>query len=84
MDVGRLCKLAGGDSGARHQRIAEYVKPLIERYHGMGFAPREEWVVEQTIEGLRRLLANTRCTDEERRAIEQFLALAAEELAGAP
>jgi hypothetical protein len=84
MDVGRLCKLTGTKSGTAHQRIAEYVKPLIERYHGMGFAPREEWVVEQTIEGLRRMLADTRCTDEERRAIEEFLGLASEELAGAP
>jgi hypothetical protein len=51
-------------------------------YHGMGFTSRIEWIGEQTVRALRLLLAETVCTDEERRAVERFLDLAAEELPG--
>lgn len=44
----------------------------------------EEWVAEKTIQGLRKLLADIQCTDEERKAIEEFLELASEELPGVP
>jgi hypothetical protein len=49
----------------------------------MGFTSQIEWVGEQMIAALRLLLADTTCTEEERRAVERFLALASEELPGA-
>jgi hypothetical protein len=84
VDVGRLCGVLASEQHATHQRIASYVKGFCELYPGMGFTTREEWVVEQSIAGLRHLLADVRCTGEERRAIEEFLDLASEEIAVAP
>jgi hypothetical protein len=48
----------------------------------MGFSPRVEWVGEQTIAALELLLADTNCTDEERRAVSRFLELASQEIPG--
>ncbi len=84
MDVGRFCGAIDGVAQATHQRIAEYVKPLCNQYHGLGFTPREEWVMEQTMQALQTLLTDVRCTNEERQAIEEFLALAAQEVPAAP
>jgi hypothetical protein len=84
MDFGRLSGVLGAEKHATHQRIAEYVKTQCEAYSGIGFGAREEWLAEKMIEALRTLLADVRCTDEERRAIEEFLALASEELPGLP
>jgi hypothetical protein len=84
MDVGRLCGVQGTEQNATHQRIAGYVKSLVAGYRGMGFAPREEWIAEQTIKALRHMLADTSCTDAERTAVLQFLDLASEEQPGLP
>ena len=84
MDVGRLCGVLGAEDHATHQRIAEYVKTLCEQYRAMGFTPRDEWVMEQTIRGLRLLLADLQVSDPGRRAVEAFLAIASEELPGPP
>jgi hypothetical protein len=48
----------------------------------MGFTSRIEWIGEQAIDGLRLLLADTNCTEDERRAVNRFLDLAAEEVPG--
>ena len=82
MNVGRLCSIQGSQQLDTHQRATEYLKSVCARYHGMGFTARVEWVGEQMIEALRLLLADTKCTEEERRSVERFLALAAEELPG--
>jgi hypothetical protein len=82
MDVGRLCSVQGGERHTSHQRIAEYVKARCEQYPGIGFPPRVEWVAEQTLHGLRLLLAELTCTEEERRTIEGFLAIASQEIPG--
>jgi hypothetical protein len=84
MDVGRFCGVAGSEANARHQRIADYVKRRCDHYAGMGFTPREEWIVEQTIAALGELLGDIRCSTEERAAIEEFLHLAAQDLPGPP
>jgi hypothetical protein len=65
MDVGRLCGLQGSGELATHQRIASYVKGFCERYSGLDFTAREEWAVEQSIAGLRHLLSDVLCTQEE-------------------
>ncbi|GAC1527182.1 MAG: hypothetical protein NVS2B16_35250 [Chloroflexota bacterium] len=67
---GITCGVLGAESNANHQRIAEYVKTQCEQYRGMGFTAREEWIVEQTIEALHRLLGDIQCTPDERHAIE--------------
>lgn len=82
MNVGRLCSVQGSTEATSHGRLAEYLKVQCERYPGMEFAPRVEWIGEQAVEALRLLLADTRCTEEERRAVARFLALASEELPG--
>ena len=69
MDVGRFYGVQSGVRHVTHQRIAVYVKALCTRYAGMGFTPREEWVAEQTMQGLHLLLA-----------VEAFLALASQEI----
>lgn len=84
MDVGRPCGLLGAEEHARHQRIASYLKGICTQYSGMGFTAREEWVAEQTVQALCVLLSDVDCTEDERRAIEEFLALAGEELPGVP
>lgn len=84
MDIGRLSGALAAEKHAHHQRIASYVKAFCTRYSGQGFTAREEWVAEQTIQALHRLLADCSCADEERRAIEEFLALAGEELPVTP
>jgi hypothetical protein len=84
MDLGRLSGALNAGKHASHQRVAEYVRHACASYAGIGFGPREEWVAEKTVEALRLLLADTQCTDEERRAIEEFLALAGEEVPGLP
>jgi hypothetical protein len=84
MNVGRFCDVLGGDAQATHQRIARYVKRHWGAYGGLSFSPREAWVVEQTMLGLRALIEDVRCTDEERRAITELLDLAAEEQPGTP
>ncbi len=84
MDVGRFCGVIDGEAHATHQRIAEYVKPLCSQYYGLGFTPREEWVMEQTMQALRTLLSDLRCTEDERRAIEEFLTLAVQDVPEAP
>ena len=83
MNVGRFCSIAGQQGADTHQRVSEYLKAVCAAYRGMGFTSRIEWVGEQTIEALRLLLADTRCTEEERRAVEKFLDLASQELPGA-
>lgn len=83
MNVGRLCSITGTQHTDTHQRVAEYLKVVCAPYPGMGFTARVEWVGEQTLAALRLLLADTRCTEEERRAVEKFLDLASEELPGA-
>ena len=82
MNVGRLCSIQGSYQLESHQRVADYLKLVCSPYHGMGFTSRIEWVGEQTLSALRVLLADTSCTDEERRAVQRFLDLAAEELPG--
>ena len=82
MNVGRLCSITGTQQGDTHTRVSEYLKAVCAHYHGMGFTTRLEWVGEQTVEALRLLLADTRCSEDERRAVERFLDLAAEELPG--
>lgn len=83
MNVGRLCSIQGSHQLESHQRVADYLKLVCAPYHGMGFTSRSEWIGEQTLDALRLLLADTSCTDQERRAVERFLDLAAEELPGA-
>lgn len=82
MNVGRLCSITGTQHADTHTRVSEYLKTVCARYQGMGFTTRLEWVGEQTVEALRLLLADTRCSEDERRAVERFLDLAAEELPG--
>lgn len=84
MDIGRFSGALDAEKHATHQRVAEYVRPLIAGPTGIGFTPREEWVAEQTIKALQLLLTDTVCTDAERRAIEEFLTLASQELPGLP
>ncbi len=84
MDVSRLAGVLGAEQHAAHQRVAAYVKGLCEHYPGMCFTAREEWVVEQSLRGLHLLLADLSCTPEERRAIEEFLAIAGGEVPGRP
>jgi hypothetical protein len=82
MNVGRLCSIQGTSQLESHQRVADYLKLVCSPYHGMGFTSRIEWIGEQTLQALRLLLADTSCSEEERRAVERFLDLAAEELPG--
>lgn len=82
MNVGRLCSIEGTRQLSTHRRGSDYLKHVCARYPGMGFTARIEWIGEQTVEALRLLLADTNCTEEERRAVERFLDLAAEELPG--
>jgi hypothetical protein len=83
MNVGRLCSIEGSQQLDTHQRASEYLKVVCSRYGGMGFTSRIEWIGEQTIDAMRLLLADTSCTEEERKAVERFLDLASEELPGA-
>ncbi|GAC1332495.1 MAG: hypothetical protein NVS2B16_17320 [Chloroflexota bacterium] len=83
MNVGRMCSVQGSSQLDTHQRGSEYLKLVCARYHGMGFTSQLEWVGEQMVEALGLLLNDTRCTDDERRAVEKFLKLAAEEVPGA-
>jgi hypothetical protein len=82
MNVARLCSISGAQNADTHMRVSEYLKAVCSPYAGMGFTARLEWVGEQTIEALRLLLADTRCSEEERHAVERFLALASQELPG--
>lgn len=82
MNVGRLCSIQGSAQLDTHRRVSEYVKAVCSRYPGMGFTSRIEWIGEQSVDALRLLLADIDCTMEERRAVERFLDLAAEELPG--
>jgi hypothetical protein len=82
MNVGRLCSIQGSAEEQTHWRLAEYLKVVCGRYPGMEFSARVEWLGEQTVDALRLLLADTRCTEAERRAVEHFLGLASEELSG--
>ena len=82
MNVGRLCSIEGPSSLNTHQRAVEYLKLMCANYPGMGFSSHVEWVGEQMVQALRVLLADTSCTDEERRAVERFLDLAAQDLPG--
>ena len=82
MNVGRLCSITVTQQGDTHARVSEYLKAVCARYQGMGFTTRLEWTGEQTVEALRLLLADTRCSEDERRAVERFLEIAAEELPG--
>lgn len=82
MNVGRLCSIESSQQLDTHQRVSEYLRAVCSRYPGMGFTSRIEWTGEQTIEALRLLLSDTNCSDEERRAVERFLHLAAEEIPG--
>ena len=68
---------------ASHQRVSEYLKLVCNRYEGMGFTSRTEWIGEQTIAALELLLADTHCSNDERKAVESFLALARQEMPGA-
>jgi hypothetical protein len=83
MNVGRLCSIQGTQQLDTHTRASEYLKAMCSRYPGMGFTAQVEWVGEQMVEALRLLLADTNCSDDERRAVDHFLRLAAEELPGA-
>lgn len=83
MDVGRLCGLRGAEANAAHQRVAEYVKTICMQYHGMGFAAREDGLLNGRFRRSSSL-ADVRCTEEKRRAVEEFLVLAEEELPGMP
>lgn len=65
-------------------RISEYVRKICDRYPATGFTPSQEWVVEQTLQALRTMLTHVRCTDEERQAVDDFLALASETAPGLP
>jgi hypothetical protein len=82
MNVGRLCSIEGAAELQTHQRASEYLKAVCARYPGMGFSPQMEWLGEQMVLGLRLLLADTSCTEDERRAVQRFLNLAVEELPG--
>jgi hypothetical protein len=82
LNVGRLCSIQGSNQLDTHMRASEYLKTVCGRYPGMGFSPRIEWIGEQMVEALRLLLSDTRCSDEERKAVERFLTLAAEEQPG--
>lgn len=84
MDVGRFCGVQGAEDHATHMRIAEYVRVICERYPATGFTPHHEWIVEQTMEALRIMLNDVRCSQAERRAVEDFLTLASEVLPGQP
>lgn len=82
MNVGRLCSIEGPSTLNSHQRATAYLKLMCRQYPGMGFSSHVEWVGEQMVAALRLLLADTSCTEDERRAVDRFLALAAEELPG--
>ena len=84
MDSGRFARVQGAESHATHMRISEYVRRICDRYPAIGFSTQQEWVVERTVEALRTMLTHVRCTDEERRAVEEFLNLASEVLPGRP
>ena len=84
MNVSRLCDVQGATAPDTHQRVSEYVKRICEQYRGMGFTPREEWLVEQTVVALRQLLDDIRASEAGRNAVEAFLAIAAEERPGKP
>jgi hypothetical protein len=83
MNVGRLCSIQGVSVLDTHKRGSEYLKIMCARYPGMGFSAHTEWIGEQMVDALRLLLKDTNCTEDERRAVERFLDLAGEELAGA-
>jgi hypothetical protein len=74
----------GGTEPPTHQRISEYVRESVERYRALGFSPREEWIVEQTMAALRRLLDDVDCSEPERAAVLAFLDLATERRPGSP
>lgn len=82
MNIGRLCSIEGPSSLNVHQRSTAYLKMRCAGYPGMGFSSHVEWVGEQMVEAMRLLLADTNCTEEERRAVDRFLDLAAQELPG--
>ncbi len=84
MDSGRFSDALGAEQQAAHMRIAEYVRAICDRYPAVGFTRHQEWVAEQTMHALQTLLTHVHCTDDERRAIEEFLALASEQLSGPP
>lgn len=84
MDIGRFTGALGAEEHATHMRISEYVRKICDRYPATGFTPAQEWVVERTIDALRTMLTQVRCTDEERQAVLDFLALASETLPGPP
>lgn len=83
MNVGRMCSIQGAHEQDTHQRASEYLRVVCAPYQGMGFTAREEWVGERMIDALVLLLQDTNCSDEERRAVNRFLHLAAEEVPGA-
>jgi hypothetical protein len=82
MNVGRLCSIEGPNSLNSHQRATAYLKMMCAHYPGMGFSSQVEWVGEQMVQALRLMLADTGCSEEERRAVERFLDLATQELPG--
>jgi hypothetical protein len=82
MNVGRLCSVQGSTQLDTHQRASEYLRLICSQYPGMGFSSSTEWVGEQAVTALQLLLADTNCTDDERRAVQRFLDLAREELPG--
>jgi hypothetical protein len=82
MNVGRLCSIDGPTALNTHQRASAYLKLLCDAYPGMGFSPHVEWIGEQMVSALRILLSDTNCTEDERRAVDRFLELAAQELPG--
>ena len=84
MDLGRLSGALDAEKQATHQRVSEYLKRVCAQYRAIGFGAREEWVGEKTLAALRLFLDDVDCTDQERRAIEEFLALAGEEIPGVP
>lgn len=82
MNVGRLCSIAGASDLDTHQRVSEYLRLVCAAYPGMGFTSRIEWIGERSVDALRLLLADTSCSEDERRSVERFLDLASAELPG--
>ena len=82
MNVGRLCSIAGSSDLDTHQRVSEYLRMVCAAYPGMGFTSQIEWMGERSVDALRLLLADTNCTEDERRAVDRFLDLASAELPG--
>lgn len=82
MNVGRLCSIAGSSDLDTHQRVSEYLRLVCAAYPGMGFTSRIEWIGERSVDALRLLLADTSCSEDERRSVERFLDLASAELPG--